>query len=480
MRWLCRFVSSTVLIALLVTLASPLRAQEASEDNGPAEASDNAADETGPSPVSFSNDIAPILAQKCLACHGQQDPQGEYQLYNYEHLVQPGYSESPVIAPGKPDESQLYLLITEEDEDLRMPMEGDPLAAEEIALIRRWIEQGAAFDGADPTVALPSLLPRSRHPAPPEAYRVTVPIAALAFRPDGGELAVGGYHEVTIWNPADGALVRRISNVAERVYGLDYSPDGAVLAVASGTPGQSGEVSLFDPASGELVRSLATMADVAFDVTFRPDGAKLAAAGADRAIRIFDVASGERDVLIEDHADWVMAIAWSHDGARLVSASRDKTSKVFDATNGEAQATFPAHGEAVYAAAFNADGTQVFTAGGDKRIRVWNPADAKQIAEIGGFGHEVFGLVLTAGKLFSCSADKTVRQHETEKREQVRVYAGHGDWVYAIACHEPTGRLASGGFDGEVRIWNVEDGEPVLTFLAAPGYLPADQQAAAQ
>jgi hypothetical protein len=431
-------------------------------------------------PISFKRDVAPILMKNCLACHGQQEPKGEYQLSSYEKLMKEGYSGSPVITPGKPEESELLRLVSSEDADERMPKEADPLPAEAVERIKRWIEQGAKYDADDPKAPLASIVPQARHPDPPTVYRVAVPVTALAFGPDGSRLASSGYHEIILWNPSDGALISRIKDVAERTYGLAFSPDGTLLAAASGTPGQLGEVRLFSVADGALVRQLASLPDAAFGVAFSPDGSRLAACGADRSIRIFDVASGTQQVLIEDHADWVLAIAFSPDGAHLASASRDKTAKVFDAKTGESVLTYPGHNEIVYAVHFNADGTQVLSCGRDKKVHLWQVSDGKLLGDIGGFGGDVFGLIVEAGQIFTCGADRMIRQHEIEKRNEVRGYAGHGDWVYRIAYHDPTKRLASGAYDGEIRVWNVADGSLVTAFRGAPGFSPpaGNQQAA--
>ena len=428
--------------------------------------------------ISFSKQVAPILVKSCQGCHGQSEPKGSYQLYTYELMLKSGDTGSDPIKPGKPDDSELFRLIAHDDKEQRMPKEAEPLPAEQIALIKKWIEEGAKFDGADPKLALNSIIPKPVQPNPPEAYRVPVPITAVAFHPNGQELAVGGYHEITIWNPADGKLLRRIKNVAQRTYGLKYNADGSLLAAASGTPGTMGEVKLFNPADGTLVKDLGTMSDVAYDVAFNPAGDKVAACAADRSIRVYDVASGKEEVLIEDHADWVMTVAWNHDGTRLVSGSRDKTSKVFDAKTGDSVTTYPGHGETVYGVAFSADGKQVFSAGADKKIHVWNPADAKKAADIGGFGHEVYELVVLGDKLFACSADKQARMFDSGKRNQIKAFAGHTDWIYSLAYHDGSKRLATGSYDGEVKVWNTDDGKAVASFKAAPGYTPPEATAA--
>lgn len=451
--------------------AGEAAADDAAPDAAPA---DEAADQP---PVSFKNDIAPILVAKCLACHGANDPQGEYQLNHYAQAITGGYSGSPIVTPGEPEASELYNLVRESDADLRMPKEGDPLAEAQIDLIGRWIAEGARFDGDDPQAALASIIPGRVHPAAPETYRAPLPVTALAFHPGGELLASSGYHEVLVWNTADGALQQRIGNLAQRTYGLAYSPDGRWLAVASGDPGQLGEVKLFDAASGAAVRTLGSFADVALGVAFNPDGTRLAACGADRSIRVYDVASGDEQLLIEDHADWVLAVAWNSDGSHLASASRDKTSKLFNASNGEAHATYNGHGDAALGVAFNADGTQVWTASADRQLHIWNPAEGNRVAVIGGYGHEVFRVLVAGGHVYSCSADHTLRRHDAADRKQLSRYEGHHDWVYALAWHEPTGRLASGSYDGEIRLWNAEEGSTLLAFPASP-QLPATSSAA--
>lgn len=416
---------------------------------------------------SFSQKVAPILAARCLACHDAKTAKGRFNVETFASLMRGGESGAEV-APGKSAESNLVNLI----EDGTMPQDADPLSKEEIAVIRKWIDTGATLDaGLNPSDPLIAIMPSLPQPAAPVAYRVPIPVTAVAFSPDGGQLATSGYHEFILWNAKDGRQIRRVSNVAERVYGIQYSPDGKLIAVAAGTPAQLGEVKLFDAESGELVASLVRTSDSVFAVAFSPDGKRLATAGADRAIRVFDVATRKQQLLIEDHADWVMDIAWLPDSSKLVSASRDKTAKVFDAKTGDSLVTFNGHAEPVFGVVAAPDGKTVITSGRDKSLRRWNVSDAKEVERITGFGDEVFRVVVTPdGRIFSCSADRSARLHSLAGGKLLKTFSGHADWVYSLAYNEATKRLATGSFDGEVRIWNTQDGKGLVTFLAAPGY----------
>ncbi|MEQ8788502.1 MAG: c-type cytochrome domain-containing protein [Pirellulaceae bacterium] len=420
-------------------------------------------------PVSFRKQIAPVLLSNCLACHGPKKAEGGYRIDTFERLTGEGDSGSAGFTAKDLDGSEAFRRMASDDQSERMPLEADPIPKEQLALIERWIEQGAKYDADNPKADLATIVPPPEHPPAPETYPNTMPITALAFSPDGEALYASGYHELTVWNVEDGAMLRRIGNVGERTYALAFSPDGKTLAVASGAPGRLGEVRLLDAAKGELKSVLATAADVMFDVAFSPDGKQLACCAADGVIRIFQMPEGKELRTITSHSDWVTAVAWSADGKRLISASRDKTAKVFDVETGDLVITYSGHGQPVKGVAFHPDGKEAYSGASDKKIHRWKIEDGKKSADVGSFGDEVYKLVAAGETFIATSADKSVRQYDLKSHKELKKYAGHADWVLSAAYNAKTKRLATGGFDGEVRIWNTDDGKQTTAFLAAPG-----------
>jgi WD40 repeat protein/mono/diheme cytochrome c family protein len=421
-------------------------------------------------PVSFRRDIAPLFLKQCQDCHGPKKAKGGYRLDTFQHLLETGDSDKAPIVPGKAAESELFRLVSADDEDDRMPKKADPLPDAQVALIKRWIEQGASFDGTDKTAPLSSYTAAPEEPEAPKAYAQPIAITAIAFSPSGEQLAVSGYHEVTLWEPLTGQSVGRINRLPERTYGLAYSPDGISLAIACGTPGSLGEVRWVDLAHADQSKVLDRISDVMLAVRFSPDGTHLAAGGSDNAIRIYDVSTQRRRLLIEQHGDWITDLAFSPDSSRIVSASRDKSARVFDVKTGAMQAAFLGHGEAVLGVAWDPAGKLIYTAGHDRKVQIWNSTDGKKFSQITGFESDPFKIEVGLGFLFAGCADGIVRQYSLSNHEMEHAYPRLPEWVYCVAVDSNHRRIAAGSYGGQVKIWNIDDGSVAGEFVAAPGY----------
>jgi mono/diheme cytochrome c family protein len=98
--------------------------------------------------VTFERDIRPILEARCLQCHGEKKQNGGLRLDAKAAALRGGQSGPPIVA-GKATESLLYQRVAAQNDDERMPPVGERLSATEIALLKAWIDAGAAWPEGD-------------------------------------------------------------------------------------------------------------------------------------------------------------------------------------------------------------------------------------------------------------------------------------------------------------------------------------------
>ena len=98
----------------------------------------------GAVPVDFERDVAPILKKKCLHCHNDSDRRGGFSVQAAD-VAADGGDSGKAIEPGDAVSSYLMDLVVPTDGVAEMPKDEEPLAASEIAIIRQWIDDGAAW-----------------------------------------------------------------------------------------------------------------------------------------------------------------------------------------------------------------------------------------------------------------------------------------------------------------------------------------------
>ncbi len=127
-------------------------------------------------PVQFNRDIRPILSNHCFNCHGPDAStrEADLRLDTQAGLLGDGQDAAGVVVPGKPEVSLLWQRITADDSAERMPPQeyGKPLSDQQKALIRRWIEEGAQWQGHW------AFVPPTR-PAVPQVERGDWPATAI-------------------------------------------------------------------------------------------------------------------------------------------------------------------------------------------------------------------------------------------------------------------------------------------------------------
>ena len=99
----------------------------------------------GADKISFTKQVAPVLVTRCGNCHVQRT-RGDLSMASYAELIKGG-KNGIIVQPGSGKGSRLYEVIESGD----MPRGGGTVLPEELALLVRWIDEGAVFDGRNPT-----------------------------------------------------------------------------------------------------------------------------------------------------------------------------------------------------------------------------------------------------------------------------------------------------------------------------------------
>ena len=424
-------------------------------------------------PVSFYTEVVPVFKRSCNGCHHPGKLKGQLDLTSYEAFKKGGKHGAGFVA-GDTEKSIILEEITGAEPS--MPKEGDPLSKAEVAMIERWVKEGAKND--TPANAGSFKL------AEPPTYVVPPVVSAMAFSPDGKILAVSGYHEVLLHSGDGSNLLARYVGESPHIEAITFSADGKLLGVAGSAPARFGEVQIWDatdkglanPTNAQL-KSFKVSTDSIYGLSFSPDAKRVAFGGADKSVRIISADDGKELIKFDNHSDWVFGTLWLLDGKRILSGGRDKAMKLIDASSSQfiddinkllegvtCMARHPKEDVVVYggdvgttriykiaenqgrtaanndvnlkkeferlpgsvhAVAYSADGSSIAVGGAGPEVRVFNAADGKKLATLKGHEGAIFAVLFnptTTNQVVTAGFDGKVRVYETGKGTMLKEF----------------------------------------------------------
>lgn len=433
--------------------------------------------EENPAPVSYYRQVRPLLQRQCSGCHQPAKAGGNLNLTDFAAFQKGGENGAGFVA-GKPDESLLIQYVSGEKPE--MPRGADPLKPEQIALLSRWIAEGAKDD--TPATARDTVT--AEHPP---VYTALPVISALSYSPDSQLLAVNGYHE-TLLHQADGSgLVARLVGRSPKITSVQFSPDGKTLAVLGGAPALFGEVQLWEVADKKLKQSVAISFDTLFGASFSDDSTQLAFGSFDNKARVLNVADGKVIMSMDAHSDLVFDTTFSLKNDHLISVSRDMSMKLTEIKTAQfidniTSITPGALKGGLMAVQRHPKEEQVLIGGADGEPKLYK-IFRTQARQIGDDFNKLRAYPAMKGRIYSLqfnadgsqfvvgASDATTgsaRIYKTDDGTMVHELAGHKGGVFAVAFRPDGKQVATGGLDGSVRLFDVATGQLVKEFVPVP------------
>lgn len=393
-------------------------------------------------PITFEDHVAVILRKNCAQCHGEGKQEAGLNFSTYALLMKGG-SGGRVVEAGRSSASRLYGVITEADPAARMPPDADPLPAESIALIKKWIDTGLRENAGSSAVAMrtlgfkpaavepaadagppsvPEKLPAVERPATTRPF----PVLALAASPRAAVAAASGYGVVEFFDPATRQPLGTLPFAEGEPLAIRFSRSGRRLLVAGGLPVQSGIAAVYDVATGKRLAAVGAEPDAVQTADLSPDERMIAIGCTSRLVKVFSTENGAVLHTLDKHTDWVTAVAFSPDGRYLVTGDRIGNIHLWDAKSGGVVLPLAEHKQAIRGLSWRSDSGVVASCGEDGLIVWWDVTDG-------------FPVVMKANA------------HPPERPAGIYGTLPNG----VLDCSfGPKGELASCGRDRMVRLWD--------------------------
>lgn len=445
------------------------------------------ADVQGQEKVTFDDQIKPLFAQRCAACHNPNKKSGDLDVTNFTALMQGGGSGT-VIEPGDAAASYLYALVTHEDSP-EMPPDSEKIPDGEIQLLQKWIEGGALENKSSKAilpkkkkVAVVDFDPSQRPEIIPRPCRLSVEadvvphrqpiVTAMATSPWASVAAVAGAQQVVLYDTQSLELLGVLAFPEGQVNVLKFSRNGTLLLAAGGRGAANGVAIAWDIQTGERVIEIKGEADAILAADINKDHSLIAVGGSQRLVKVFDTETGKLKFEMKKHTDWVQAIEFSPDGVLLASGDRSGGVLVWEAMTGREYLDLRGHSGPINDVSWRIDSNVLATASGDTSIKLWEMENGGQIKTWNAHGGGVQDVEFTRdSRIVSCGRDNHAKVFDQNGGQQ-KAYPVQ-QYATAVTHCDETDRLITGNFGAAVTVHQLADDQMVGQLSQNPPSLEA-------
>ncbi|KAG0036564.1 U3 snoRNP protein, partial [Gryganskiella cystojenkinii] len=278
-------------------------------------------------------------------------------------------------------------------------------------------------------------------------------VNAIACSNDG-ELLASSYEDETVrlWDIETSECLRILTGLQGPCLGITFSPSGKTLAVTT----REG-IKTWDVSSGKELWTFEEFMTIYGSAVYSPEGLRIACGSNDNTVLLLDSVSGEISLILRGHSGEILNVKFSPDGSQLASGSQDRTVRVWDSKTGASGPVFQGHTEPVLVVEFSASGRQIGSSSWDGTVRLWDSRGStlslppRESHESSATTYFVPGGRYIASK---CRARAGIWDRESGNLMYWLNIEEHNGYNIVVS---PCGlQVASGGYNGEVKLWNVD------------------------
>jgi WD40 repeat protein len=303
---------------------------------------------------------------------------------------------------------------------------------------------------------------------------------SLSFHPDGRSVATASADGTAkIWNipvykvgfSSKGSSLRRHNRECLWVKGINgvrtvaLNKEGTILAY-----NLNHQIVLWDLVNDRELSKLSGHSNGVTSILFFDNDRKIATSSMDNSVKIWDVAK-ERPILsLDSHTDPNVVLAINYQSRRIATAS-GKDIRLWDITNGELISKFVGQTDNTGCLAFSPNGLQLASSASNGWIKIW---DANTHNEIFFFNSRHQGSSLkisynSQGNLFAMAGTDGLHLWDSVTWKKQRVLKGHSSQINCFNFFADGKRLLTGSQDKSIKVWNVDNGNQLLTLLQIKG-----------